>query len=166
MIDPGGLRSALAALIVLLVAMLGERLAIGSGFAPYFALSLPLPEEPLPLVRVPEATEGVGPTLGWSRDGLTVRWWVETRGAPRGLHGTARLEPSARGVRVHVRWFPAWPPLVAAVWMAGLGAWRGELPLAGSIALAIVVGVFVLHRPFAARAATELRFLLSGDAVP
>lgn len=161
-LDPDGVRASLAAAVVLLGAMLGERLAVGARFVPYFRLAVPLPEEPLPLVKLPEAIAGRGPTVAWAREGHLVTWWVEGRGAPRGMHGNVRLEPGPRGVRVRVSWFPPLLPLVAAAWLLGIGAQRGEVPMSAALASFIVVGVFAVHRPFAVRAAAELRYSLSG----
>lgn len=163
--DPAGVRAALGAAVLLSGAMLGERLLVDRRVRAYFRVALPLGEEPVPIDKVPEATEGVGAAVLWHRDGDFVSWWANParRGTPRGLHGHARLVVGPRGVRVQVAWFPPWMPLIAATWLFGIGAIRGEAPLAGSLAAVIVAGVFVVHRSFALRAAADLRFALAAD---
>jgi hypothetical protein len=116
-IDPAGVRAALAAALVLSGSLLGERLVIGAKVRAYFRVALPLGDEPLPLVRMPQAEAGSGTGILWSRSGDFVSWWVDPsrRGAPQGLHGNVRLTPGPRGVRVQVSWFPPWTPLIAAL---------------------------------------------------
>ncbi len=57
-----------------------------------------------------------------------------------------------------VCWAPPWSPLLAALWLAGIGAVRGEAWLTVPIAAVMVLGVVLLYRQVALRVAAELRW--------
>jgi hypothetical protein len=76
------------------------------------------------------------------------------------------LGSTARGVELDVRWAPPLTPILAAVWLAALGGWRGEASLTVPIALAIVIGVGVLYWDRARRVAAELRLAFAAWEPP
>jgi hypothetical protein len=89
-----------------------------------------------------------------------VHFWADPgeRAAPMGLHGVVVLAQGRQGVELEVRWAPPWTPLFAALWLAGLGAARGEGSTTIPIACCIAVGLFVVYFERARRIAAELRW--------
>ena len=126
----------------------------------YFSLGIPLAGT---LVPVPRAPEGKGRTASvqWevAEPGL-VRFWAnpDERKAPSGLHGIVQLVPTVGGgYGLSVRWAPPWIPLLAALWLALLGAARGEAALTVPIAVLIVAAILFVYGERARRVAHELR---------
>ena len=149
----------LAALAFLGGLVIETRVLLRWRFDAWFTASLPLG---LRLVPIPKAPTGSGRThsVRWevSRPGM-VRFWADPdeRRAPTGLHGLVWLTPTPHGVELDVRWAPPYSPLLAAAWLAFLGAARGEIHLTVPIAIAIVLGVCLIYWDRARRVAAELR---------
>lgn len=154
--------AAMAAL-TLLGGLIGERATLRWRPRGYFRVGFPLGAEPVPIPAVPAATSGKTPQVHWERDGDELWFWAEPneRKAPMGLHGQVTLVRTTRNVRMDVIWAPPWTPMIAAVWLAGLGAARGEAALTAPISVVLVVGLLVLYRQAAVQIAAELRYSLA-----
>ena len=140
-----------------------ERALIKAGARWYFQAGFPL-DQLVPLPRPPTAEEGRTATVRWARRDDVVLFWVEPgeRGGPMGLHGAVRLM-RRRGIEMVVTWSPPWTPLLAAVWLAALGAVRHEW-VTTPIACVLVLVVLFTYRQAAMRAAAELRWaFVSGE---
>lgn len=158
--DDGSIQLAMVAALLFLGGLVVERLVLTwQRPAAYFAVGLSLLDEPVPIPAAPEG-EGQTATVAWRAGADRVLFWapVGARQAPMGLHGRVDLEPTTRGVHLRVRWAPPWSPLLAAMWLVGLGVARGEAYLTAPIGTIIVVGVLLLYRQVARRAAAELRW--------
>lgn len=154
---------AAAAALTLLGGLLSERALLRWRPRAYFRVGFPLGAQPVPVAAVPQATSGRTAMVRWERDGDELFFWAEPseRKGPMGLHGHVAFVRTTRNVQLDVTWAPPWTPLIAAVWLAGLGAARGEAALTAPISMVIVVGVLVLYRQSAVQAAAELRYALS-----
>ena len=75
-----------------------------------------------------------------------------------GLHGVVCLVPSARGLRLAVRWSPPWSPVLACLWVAGLGVARGDGLLMLPTALVILGVITYVYRSYALTAAAQMRW--------
>lgn len=135
----------------------------------YFTVGLPLGARPVP-ISAPPRGEGRTASVRWEVASPTmVRYWADPneRAAPSGMHGVVFLTPSRKGVELDVRWAPPWTPLLAAVWLAGLGIAREEVQLTLPIAASVVLGIFILYGSRARQVAAELRWaFVRGDDVP
>ncbi len=156
----GSVLTAMMAAVLFLGGLLVERILLAMRPRWYFQVGLLLSP---PLVSLPYLPEGQGrtATISWEAEEELARFWSEpgARRAPMGLHGSVRFLRTRRGDwQPEVRWSPPWSPVLAALWLVGLGAARGEAWLTLPIALAMVAGVFVLYRRSALRAAAELRW--------
>jgi hypothetical protein len=132
----------------------------------YFLLGLPLPDRLVPLPRAPRAAAGRTPSVRWDRNTPhLVRWWGEpgSRRVPSGLHGSMVLAQGRRGVELQFRWCPPWTLLLGPVWVAALGAARGEASLSVPLASVLLAGVLVAYATPASRVAAELRWSLASD---
>ena len=160
--EPGNIELALFAAVAFLGGLVLEtRVLLRWRTDWYFAVSLPLGAD---LVPIPEAPAGEGRTrsVRWevSRPGL-VRFWAspDERRAPSGLHGVVQLMPAVGGgYGLSVRWAPPFVPLLAALWLAFLGAARGEAAVTVPIALMITAAILVVYGDRARRIAQELRY--------
>ena len=135
----------------------------------YFTLGFPL----IPaLVPIPDPPTGAGATASvqWEVvDKELVRFWSKPgdRSSPMGLHGAIHLTRAGRGVQLDVRWSPPLTPLAAATWLAALGSARGEAALMLPLAAAMIIGMILLYRSAAIRAAAELRWAwVRGEGPP
>jgi hypothetical protein len=126
----------------------------------WFHASVPLAAE---LVPIPRAPRGAGrtSTVRWEvGPAHVVRFWSDPsdRAAPLGLHGVVILRESRRGVELDVRWAPPLTLVLGPLWLALLGAARGDGPLLGAVALTLsALGAWWYGRA-ALRAAAELRW--------
>lgn len=151
---------ALLAAVLFLGGLMVERVLLSLRPGWYFEVGLIMSPPLVPLPRLPEGG-GSTATVSWEAQDDVARFWSEpgARRAPMGLHGSVRFLRTTRGDwQPEVRWAPPWSPVLAALWLAGLGAVRGEAWLTVPIALAMVAGVFFLYRSSALRAAAELRW--------
>ena len=165
--EEGNLGLTLAVAAVLVGGTLLEALWVRGAWQAYFRLSLPLGAEPLPLATVPTRSEGETAGLGFRRvsDGVYLYWADRRRrAAPTLLHGVVDLVPSRKGCQLKLRWAPPWTPLLAAIWLMGLGVARGEAQVTVPIGCAMVFGIVVLYLRGARQAATELRYALDRGA--
>lgn len=169
MTEPGSLRLALGAALLLIGALVVEtRVLLRWRSDRWFALAFPLG---LRLVPIPTAPTGSGRTASvrWEvgRPGV-VRFWADPdeRVAPTGLRGVVYLARGRAGIELDVRWAPPLSPLVAAAWLAGLGVVRGEAAVTVPIAVMMVAGVGLLYWDRARRVAAELRWaFLRGEGI-
>ncbi len=161
MSDGSPLVAAMAA-FTLLGGLLGERALLRWRPRAYFRVGFPLGMEPVPIPAVPVAIKGKTSQVHWERDGDEIIYWAEAteRKAPMGLHGQVTLVRTTRNVHLDVIWAPPWTPMIAAIWLAGLGAARGEAALTAPISIVLVVGLLVLYRQSAVQIAAELRYSL------
>lgn len=155
--EPTGTTVALAATAAFLGSWVGERALLWWRPGAYFALCAPLGGE---LASMPEAPPESGETKSvlWERRGDRVLFWADgrTRTVPGGLHGVVDLTPTDGSVGLTARWAPPITPLVAALWLAGIGIARGEwftIP----VALLLVLSISVLYRQAARTVVAELR---------
>lgn len=156
---------AVAAALVFSASLGLEAAALRWRRTPWFAFGFPLGHELVPLPARPEG-EGRTRALRWevAEGGAIVRWWADPEAglAPRGLHGLVRMRPEPPGrVHLEVWWAPAWTPLLAAVWLVGVGASRGEGAVVGPLGALWVGVVLYVGWTRALAAAAELRFGLA-----
>ena len=166
----GSMQLALGSALMLIGGMVFERFLLTRfRWTPYFTAGFPLFPE---LVPIPKAPEGSGETatVSWEvvgEDGDLVRFWADPdkRTAPSGLRGAIRLYQAGNGhVGLAVRWSPPWTLLIAAGWLVALGIARQEPQITVPIAVVWVLGVMVIYRQAAVRAAAELRWaFVRGD---
>lgn len=132
----------------------------------YFSVGIPVVPALVPIPAVTERLAGKTKTVHWERRDDVVFFWAPpgARTAPTGFHGLVTLNRTTRGVQLDVRWAPPAAPLAAAAWLAGLGLARGEALTTVPIATIMVLGILVLYRTFAVRAAAELRWALQPAA--
>lgn len=156
--------AALAA-VLLLGGLLAERGLIAWRWMPYFALGFPIAPPLVPLPRMPDVESGRTASVRFDRVDNVVRFWSDPadRTAPMGLRGTLTLLPTVRNIVIDFRWAPPFSPLLAAVWLGGLGVSRGEGHLTVPIACVMIGGVLLLYWQFALRVAAELRWALVKD---
>jgi hypothetical protein len=159
-----GIGLAVFAAVAFLGGLALERRLLGVRPRGYFAVGFPIVPPLVPLPQLPERTSGRTETVRWERHDDTVLFWADPddRTAPVGLHGVVLLDRTVRDVHLTVRWSPPWSPLLAAVWLMGLGAVRGEPWLTVPVGLVMIVGIWFVYRSFAMRAAAEVRFALAG----
>ncbi len=154
--------TALAAIGLLALVLLLERLALRFRTNAWFLISLPLGRELVPLPSMPTGS-GRTRSLRWEIDEDTgiVRYWAdhESEASARGLHGAVLLVPDVHG-RVHLdaRWAPLWTPFLAVFWFIGLGAARGEASLTGPLGALMVGALLYANWTLAVPAVAELRF--------
>lgn len=138
-------------------------------FDGWFLVGLPTPGRLVPLQRPPPMGLGRTPTVAWERATPNlVRWWgvPAERGVPMGLHGCVLLVQGRSGIELRVRWAPPWTLVAAPVWMASIGAIRGEGAIAVPLAMAVLVAVLAAYGVAATSVAAELRWsFLSRDEV-
>ncbi|MFT4625064.1 MAG: hypothetical protein ACI8PZ_003730 [Myxococcota bacterium] len=153
----------LVTLAVLLGGAATERIAVALRIPLWFLLAVPLGAEPLPIPDPPTAEEGEGAGVAWARlpDGRVLWWATATGPLATGLHGVARLARSRHGVHVRVSWAPPLTPIVGALWIALLGAFRGEATLTGPLAGLLVGALVLVYHRGAIAAAGALRWALS-----
>lgn len=168
LLDDGSVALATVSALGMIGGLVVERVLLHVQPRWYFAVGIPLGEQLVPIPSPPEG-EGETATVRWKVDEPVVHFWADPRQrrAPSGLHGVIWLSRQRGAVHLDVRWSPPWSPMLAALWLAGLGAWRGEPQLTVPIACMLVVGVLVLYRQAAVRAARELRWsFVNGGGAP
>lgn len=160
-----GFWPALFAAVAFLGGLLVERLLLQFRVGAWFTAGFPLFPELVPIPRLPETEAGRTLSVHWERHGDVLWFWSQPgeRNAPMGLHGAIRLVRGSRGVHLIVRWSPPWSPMLAAAWLAGLGATRGEAAFTVPIATVMILGILFLYRTYAVKAAAELRWALVRD---
>jgi hypothetical protein len=126
----------------------------------WFQAAIPLAEE---LVPIPTAPRGAGrtPTVRWEvGPPHLVRFWADPadRAAPLGLHGVVVMREGRRGVALEVRWAPPLTLVLGPLWLALLGAARGDGPLLGAVAAVLLGFGGWWYARAARRAAAELRW--------
>ena len=126
----------------------------------WFQAAIPLGAE---LVPVPRAPRGAGrtPSVRWEvGPPHLVRYWSDPadRAAPLGLHGVVVMREGRRGVELDVRWAPPWTLVLGPLWLALLGAARGDGPLLGAVAAVLLALGAWWYARAARRAAAELRW--------
>ena len=168
--EPGSLALAVAAGIVFLGGMVLEtRVLLRLRWDWYFLPGFPLGARIVPIPRPPEGG-GRTRSVRWEVAAPhLVRFWADPsdRSAPSGLHGVVILAQGRQGVELGFRWAPPWTPILAATWLAVLGAARGEGHVTVPIAAAIVLGIGLLYAQQARRVAAELRWaFVRGDEPP
>ena len=158
------MRLALGSALVLIGGMVAERFLLTRfRWTAYFSAGFPLFPELVPIPVAPKG-EGETATVRWEvveGDEDYVRFWADPdqRKAPSGLHGAIRLYRAAGGsVGLAVRWSPPWTLLLAAAWLVILGIARREPQITVPIAVVWVLGVLIIYRQAALRAAAELRW--------
>jgi len=160
----GSMHLALGSALMLIFGMVCERFLITRfRWTPYFTAGFPLFPELVPISKAPEGT-GETATVHWEvvgEDGDLVRFWADPdkRRAPSGLRGAVKLYRARGGsVGLAVRWSPPWTLLLAAGWLVVLGIVRQEPQITVPIAIVWVMGVLLIYRQAALRAAAELRW--------
>lgn len=142
----------------------GEWLALTARWMPYVRRGFPLGAEPLPLTDLPEG-EGETATVLWWVDGPCATFRANGAGL-WGLHGVVDFLPHRGRIHLEVTWAPPWT-LLALVLAAGLlGTALGLGPAPAVICSLVVLGLGVLYRQAALRAAAELRWTWSQDEGP
>lgn len=168
MVEEGSLELALAVAVLLVGGTLLELLWTRAGFGPYYRLALPLGAELVPLPSAPTLDEGCAGGVRFRRAAPDrFVFWAdpERREVPTLLHGVVRLVPAGGRCSLRVAWAPPWTPLLAALWLMGLGIARGEAQVTSPIATVMVFGLVVLYLRGARQAAAALRYgLAHGDA--
>lgn len=150
----------LAIALGFVVGLVVERLLLRWRWDPYFRVGLVLMPEPLPIPRAPEG-RGSTQTVEWEVVAADrVRFWAApgSRQAPMGLHGTVQLVQTPRGLRLAVRWSPPWSPVLACVWVAGLGVARGDGLVLLPTALVILGVIAYVYRQYALTGAAQMRW--------
>lgn len=159
--EAGSLALALAAAIVFLGGMVLEtRVLLRFRRDWYFLPGFPLGARIVPIPRPPEGS-GRTRSVRWEVAAPhLVRFWADPsdRTAPTGLHGVVILAQGRQGVELELRWAPPWTPILAATWLAVLGAARGEGRLTVPIAIVILLAIGALYAQQARRIAAELRW--------
>ena len=165
----GSMVLALGSALTLIGGMVVERFLITRyRWTPYFTTGFPLIPELVPIPKAPEG-QGKTATVNWEvvGDGQIVRFWADPdqRSAPSGLRGAIHLYRAGAGqVGLSVRWSPPWTLLLAAGWLVMLGVVRHEPQITFPIATVWVLGVLLVYRQAAVRAAAELRWaFVKGD---
>ncbi len=166
----GSMRLALGSALMLIGGMVLERFLLTRfRWTPYFTAGFPLFPVLVPIPTKPQGS-GETATVKWEvvgEDGDVVRFWSdpENRSAPSGLRGAVRFYGAAHGqIGLAVRWSPPWTLLLAAAWLVILGIARGEPQITVPIATIWVMGVVLVYRQGAMRAAAELRWaFVKGD---
>lgn len=162
--DGTGLDMALLACAVLFGGLLLERVLVAYRVRRYFQVGFPLGPRLVPIKALPEPDEGETATVRWARDGNEVLFWSGNRRAPMGLHGRVLLIGPPGRVAVDVRWSPPLSPILAAVWLAGLGLFRGEGWLTVPVGSLMAGGLVLVYWSSAVTAARELRWaFVKGD---
>jgi hypothetical protein len=158
----GSLRRVAFAVLVVALSAVAERVWVALRWQPYFAAGIPLAEDPLPIARKPTESAGAVAGVRWERvpGREAARWWAdpERRIFPGGLHGIVYFGASGRGIQLVVRWSPPWTPIVAFLWLAGVGAADGQGWMTVPLAVLLTFGLAGLYRREAARAAAALRY--------
>ncbi len=158
----GSLRQMGFAILVIALSGLAERGWLALRWQPYFAAGFPLRREPLALARIPHEATGEASGLRWEKvpGHDAARWWADPqqRRFLSGLHGIVWFGPSKRSVELAVRWSPPWTPLLAMVWLAGVGAADGQAWLSGPLAAVLSMVLMILYQREASRAAAILRY--------
>jgi hypothetical protein len=159
----GSMGLALGSALMLIGGMVVERFMLTRfRWTPYFTAGFPLFPELVPIPRAPQGT-GETATVRWEvvSDGELIRFWADPdkRTAPSGLHGAIRLYGAGSAhIGLAVRWSPPWTLLIAAGWLVVVGIIRDEPQVTVPIAVVWVIGVMVIYRQGAMRAAAELRW--------
>jgi hypothetical protein len=160
----GSMRLALGSALMLIGGMVLERFLLTRfRWMAYFSAGFPLFPQLVPIPTRPTG-RGETATVHWEvvegREDR-IRFWADPdqRRAPSGLHGAVRLYPLSGGrTGLAVRWSPPWTLLLAAGWLVVLGVIRQEPQITVPIALVWVLGVLMIYRQAALRAAAELRW--------
>jgi len=138
----------------LLLGFLLERLFVAVKWVPYFRCGVPVWGPVRSEVR-PPAESGRNDWLHWQNlESGEVIFWADTRTrrTPAGLHGVWKIVPTENGEEVRACWAPPWTPVLAALWLVGLGAMRGDAVMTLTIAAGLIGTLGAVYGHMARRA--------------
>jgi hypothetical protein len=160
-VEPGSLTLAFGVAFAFVTSLFVEtRLLLRFRSDWYFLPGFPLGPRLVPIARPPEG-HGRTRSVRWEVSAPNlVRFWADPneRVAPSGLHGVIVMAQGRNGVELEVRWAPPWTPFLAMLWLALLGAARGDGLVTVPVAVLIGVGVLLVYGERARSVAAELRW--------
>ena len=150
----GSMRMVVLTGFFLVLGFLLERLCVALKWAPYFRVGVSVWGSVRRDVQ-PPSEAGRNQWLHWQtlKSGEVIFWAdARTRRTPAGLHGVWKLVSTTHGEEVRACWAPPWTPVLAAIWLMGLGAMRGDVVMTATIAFALIGTLGAVYGHMAQRA--------------